>query len=287
MISRMGKRVADGVGPQAGRLAAFRAAWLIAAAAVLGLPACAASTDNLLIATFDGRGNAFSARIRRHPAISVVTGEGVDGSDAIRVAYEGYPLGSRRVIVTRALPSRWMEATLTYDVKFCDEFRFVKGGKLHGLGPENLAAGGLSVAPDAWSARVVFREDGGIGTYVYHQDLRGQYGEETTSGTFRFSRGRYYSVSLQVRLNDPPEAANGYARVFVDGAEVARHENVRFRATDGTRTLISSALFNTFHGGSTEDYAPRDDDGSFSTECAYFDNLAVYPRLVIKERPGV
>lgn len=128
--------------------------------------------------------------------------------------------------------------------------------------------------------------NGRIGTYVYHQDLSGRYGQITVASDFKFEPNRYYSVALYVRLNDPPEAENGRAELFVDGTKVVSRKNVRFRGVGGDRTLIQSLLFNTFHGGHTPDFAPRNSDGSFSRECAFFDNLAVYPGFAVKKAFG-
>lgn len=232
---------------------------------------------------FDGTSNSFPAKLVRHPAISMAKGDGVGGSDAIRVTYEGSPQGSERVIVGQSLPWRSLEVTLAYDVKFCEDFQFVKGGKLHGLGPAKLAAGGRPVAAGRWSARVAFLPEGGIATYLYHQDLPGRYGDTTAATSFKFEPGRYHSIALYVRLNDPPEARNGRAELFVDGRSVLSHENIRFRSVGGNKTLIQKLLFNTFHGGHTPDYAPRRVDGTFSRECGYFDNFAVYPYFHVKQ----
>jgi hypothetical protein len=132
---------------------------------------------------------------------------------------------------------------------------------------------------------VVFRRNGGVGTYLYHQELPSQYGETTTAANFAFKPGQYYRIALHVRLNDPPSAKNGRAQIFVNGKEVVRQEDVQFRDAGGESTLINKILFNTFHGGHTADYAPRRSDGSFSSECAYFDNISVYPYVEAKETP--
>jgi hypothetical protein len=232
-----------------------------------------------LVETFELGGTSFSEKLLKHQAISIDRGSGVDGSDAIRVSYQGYPQGSRRILVSYPFSKGTLEATLSYDVKFCESFRFVKGGKLHGLGPSKLAAGGLPFGAEQWSARVAFLEGGKLGTYLYHQDLPGNYGETVPAVNFKFETNRYYSISLYVHLNNPPEVSNGRVELFVDGTKVVSRQNIRFRTADGRATLIRNLLFNTFHGGNTVDYAPRNSDGTFSQECAYFDNLAVYPYL--------
>ena len=239
-----------------------------------------------LLTTFDqGGATAFSKKLLRHKAISIAEGAGVDGSTGIRVVYQGSPLGSERVIVGHMLPAGLLEATLMYDVKFCDAFQFVKSGKLHGLAPEDIAAGGLPFDAEQWSARVAFLANGRIATYLYHQDLRGRYGEVTPAADFRFEPGRYYRVALYVRLNDPPEAHNGRAELFVDGVSLVSQDGLRFRAVPGSDSLIRQLLFNTFHGGNTPDYAPRNPDGSYGRVCAYFDNIAVFPGLAVQPVP--
>lgn len=260
---------------------------LSAAVACLSLQNCTTAQETPLVETFDDADTAFSAKLVEHPATSVAEGEGVSGSNAIKVLYEGFPKGSRRVIARHRLPFATAEATLTYDVKFCEGFDFVKGGKLHGLGPVKPVAGGGEGHPERWSARVTFKSGGGIATYLYFQDRPRKWGETTIAENFGFERNRFYAISLNVRVNDPPSANNGHARIFVDGEQVVSRENVQFRATGGKGTLINQILFSTFHGGNTEGYAPRNSDGSYRTECAYFDNFAVHPSLKIKEAPGV
>lgn len=244
------------------------------------------SVNTPLVSTFDGDYNSFSTRLLRHRAITLTEGNGIHGSNAIQVVYKGSPQGSERVVVNHSLIEGSLDATLTYDVRFCDDFQFVKSGKLHGLGPQDHATGGLPFGPAQWSARVAFLSNGRIGTYLYHQDLPGRYGEITSATDFMFEPNRYYSVALYVRINDPPEADNGRAELFVDGVKVVDKNNVRFRGADGKSTLVQKLLFQTFHGGHTPNYAPRNDDGSFSRECAYFDNIAVYPGFSVKETPG-
>lgn len=259
---------------------------LVTTAVCLVTQHCTIARENLLHESFDDGRTAFSAKLLKHPAISIAEGEGVAGSNGIRVLYKGYSEGSQRVLAKYDLKTALKEASLTYDVRFCEGFKFVKGGKLHGLGPDRPVTGGMEVGPEQWSARVNFRSAGRISTYLYHQDLPGQYGEATIAKGFKFERNKYYAVTLNVRINDPPSAKNGHARIYVDGEEVVNDENIRFRATGGDDTLIKEVLFQTFHGGHTISFAPRNSDGSFRTECAYFDNFAVYPGLKIKKAPG-
>jgi hypothetical protein len=220
---------------------------------------------------------AFGAAVVQDRHIRLEKGMGVNGSDAIRVDYVGNDQGSERVLVNYRLPQKSLEYTLKFDVNFCPGFDFAKGGKLHGLGPERPVAGGGRLDASQWSARLMFQDDGGLQTYLYHQDMRGKYGEALSAKGFRFQPGKYYSIVYKLGLNSPPERSNGYVRVYVDGKEVIRQEGLRFRASASPDSLISTLMFNTFHGGHNPDWAPRNADGSYAVDCAYYDNFSAYP----------
>jgi hypothetical protein len=220
---------------------------------------------------------AFGAAVVRDRHISLAKGMGVDGSDAVKVDYIGNAQGSERVTVSYRLPQKSVEYTLKFDVNFCKGFDFAKGGKLHGLGPERPVAGGESFDASQWSARLMFRGDGGLQTYIYHQDMPGKYGQVVVAKGFRFEPGKYYSIKYQLRLNTPPDKSNGAVRVFVNEKEVIQQNGIRFRAANGQESLISTLMFNTFHGGHKPEWAPRNDDGSYAIDCAYYDNFVAYP----------
>ena len=140
--------------------------------------------------------------------------------------------------------------------------------------------------PEGWSARLMFQEGGGVKLYTYHQDMEGQYGDRgEPQRPFRFEKGRYHSVSLHVRVNDPPAAANGFSRLYVDGELIESHENLRLRGAGGEDTLINDFLFSTFHGGNQPWNAPRDAAGDFTTVHATFDNIAVYRGEHVRKAP--
>lgn len=220
---------------------------------------------------------AFGAAVVQDRHISLVKGMGVNGSDAVKVDYIGNDQGSERVTVSYRLPQKSPEYTLKFDVNFCKGFDFAKGGKLHGLGPERPVAGGENFDSSQWSARLMFRGDGGLQTYIYHQDMPGKYGQVAVAKGFRFEPGKYYSIKYQLRLNTPPEKSNGVVRVFVNEKEVIRQKDIRFRASAAPESLISTLMFNTFHGGHKPEWAPRNADGSYAIDCAYYDNFAAYP----------
>jgi Ricin-type beta-trefoil lectin domain-like len=79
--------------------------------------------------------------------------------------------------------------------------------------------------------------------------------------------------------NDSASQRNGQVRLFVDGNEVRRQDNLRLRGVS-SGGLVSRFLFSTFYGGSSSDWAPS------RTTYAYFDNIAVYPGLRVRSAAG-
>lgn len=132
----------------------------------------------------------------------------------------------------------------------------------------------------------MFRPGGGIQSYVYSQNRAGQYGDVVIARNFHFEPGRYYAITYQVVLNRPASSSNGYMRVFVNGKPLIEHINIMFRRAESLDSQISTLMFNTFHGGHTPDWAPRNPDGTYAVTCAYFDNFAASPSLQVRTEPG-
>lgn len=223
----------------------------------------------------------------QHGKLTLAPGAGVAGSTGLRAEYTGYDRGSERIVKHVVLPEPGLEFSLNYDVEFEQDFQFVRGGKLLGLGPKKHITGGRSIVPEGWSARVMFKEEGGIKLYSYHQDMKGQYGERgDIQQPFRFEKERVYSVSLHVRVNDPATASNGFSRLYVDGVLIEQHENMRLRGTEGDDTRINKFMFSSFHGGHEPDWAPRDEHGNYMTVHAIFDSISVYEGEHIRRQSG-
>jgi hypothetical protein len=206
---------------------------------------------------------------------SIVFKEGTDSSKALKVYYLGNERGSKRVIKTMPLSHAMSSATLSFAVKFCEGFDFAKGGKLHGFAPENPVTGGSPIEPDGWSARAMWGKGGQIKTYVYHQGMKGKYGDAKPAPAFRFESGRYYRLSYRLTLNQPASASNGEFSIWVNDEQVVKHSDLQLRASENASTLIHQFMFNTFHGGNSPEWAPRDTKGNFKRDCAYFDNIRI------------
>ncbi len=121
----------------------------------------------------------------------------------------------------------------------------------------------------------MFERDGGLRSYVYHQDMKGKFGDSKKAENFRFQLNHYHQVQILLSLNTAANKADGKMITLVDGVEVIRHENIRFRGIINDQTLISKVMFNTFHGGASPDWAPRTKDKKYKAVCAYFDDFIV------------
>ncbi|EGM77988.1 hypothetical protein Rhein_1934 [Rheinheimera sp. A13L] len=229
----------------------------------------------VFVETFDGKLSQFGQTLSKKRYAALVEHQGELGSKAMKVTYQGFEQGSYRVYAAANLPQPALQYKMSFAVKFCDNFDFVLGGKLHGLGPENPVTGGDKITAEGWSARLMFGPGGTLRTYVYHQDMKGKFGDIRVAEDFRFIPGLYHQVEMLVSLNSAPQLADGKMVVSVDGAEIIYHDKLRFRAKDTKASLINKMIFITFHGGATPDWAPRTVDGSYKAECAYFDNFVV------------
>lgn len=224
---------------------------------------------------FDGDLSPLGRALLNKKYVRLAKKAGMRGSDAIQITYQGYQEGSHRITATARLPQPGLRYNLSFAVKFCKNFDFVLGGKLHGFGPEQHVDGGNKISPSSWSARLMFERDGGLRSYVYHQDMKGKFGDSKKAEHFRFKLNHYHQVQIQLSLNTAANKADGKMITVVDGVEVIRHENIRFRGKINDQTLISKLMFNTFHGGASPEWAPRTKDKKYRAVCAYFDDFIV------------
>lgn len=239
----------------------------------------------MLEANFDDDINdGLARRILLHRHVTLAESGGPDGSNAIRVAYVGYDLGSERVVFNYPLTGILDQATLTFDVMFEQGFQFTLGGKLHGLGPSNPRTGGAAPRADRWAARLMFNQHGRVSTFLSDQDTIGSAaGDSSVIGLFQ--PGRWYRIVVQVSLNDVGQH-NGFARLWVDGVNVASTWNRAIRGTAHNDARIRNFMFSTFHGGGSPPYAPVDEDGNYTTVFAKYDNFRVYDGLVLPRIPA-
>ena len=207
--------------------------------------------------------------------LKLIPGAGLDGSTALQVSYVPSAAGSERIAINLPLRRSVSRARLSFEVRFEDGFPFGRGGKLLGLGPLSPVTGGDPRRPDAWSARMMWREGGRLSTYLYEQQSSRRFGIGDVSAQPVLGPGEWHIVTMDLRLNNPGQA-DGAAVIEVDGRRVASSEGVLFAGRgSGAVVPIDQLLFHTFFGGSDPSYQPRDSEGQPITVTALFDNLRV------------
>lgn len=166
------------------------------------------------------------------------------------------------------------ELYVSYDVKFADDFEFVRGGKLPGLcGYNNTQSptdgcntgGGFPTGYDGWSARGMWREEGILENYMYHADQFYQYGDDEVWGV-KAQPGTWHRIQHRVVMNTVGEA-NGLVEAWFDGVKVLSSNTMLYRKTADIG--INLFYFSTFYGGADPSWAPNSD------QYIYFDNFRI------------
>jgi len=167
---------------------------------------------------------------------------------------------------------------VSYDVKFSQNFQFVKGGKLPGLigghreghPHSNLTGGHRPNGKDGWSGRIMWRRDGNIVQYVYHPDQPDKWGQDfpwmINGKPARFTPGKWHNLKTEIVMNTPGQK-NGIIRSWLDGEKALEITTLRFR--DIPTIGIDALYFSTFYGGDDKTWCPTSETKS------YFDNFAI------------
>lgn len=138
--------------------------------------------------------------------------------------------------------------------------------------------------PNGWSVRQMWRANGVPELYVHDQDREiGSCGTQYThQGSFKYQRGIWYRVDLYVKMNTHPLAADGEARLYIDGQQRAYAPNLRLAGLyNGTfETMIDAFGINTIYGGNDTTWSPT------VPTIAYFDNFTVRSGLHVTGTRG-
>jgi hypothetical protein len=161
------------------------------------------------------------------------------------------------------------EIYFRYYLRLGDDWdQTVDGGKLPGIsGTYGVAGWGgrPSDGTNGWSARGLFRQSvprgnnplGGstpIGSYVYHADMEGDYGdnfiwvegwgEEGYGGVLETNR--WYCIEHYLKMNTLGQN-DGIIRGWIDGRQSLEKTDFRFRDVDSLK--IEKIWMNVYHGG--------------------------------------
>jgi hypothetical protein len=186
----------------------------------------------------------------------------------LRVKYPKGGIGPKNTGIQfdRRIPKS-KEYYLDYYLKFKEGFDFRLGGKLPGLssGGRTFTGGRHPKNGEGWSARYMWRDKGAMIIYFYHMDNKHEWGDIVEMDTI-FKTGKWYRITQHLKMNDG-DKFNGIMEAWVDGKKVTNETNVRYRLEPLGN--IDSFYFSTFHGGNTEDWAPKNDS------YIYFDDFKV------------
>ncbi|MBL9083255.1 MAG: hypothetical protein JNK76_15685 [Planctomycetales bacterium] len=185
--------------------------------------------------------------------------DGPSQGKALRVAYPKDAVGPKTGGMQFVVPLPPAdEYWLTYHVKFEEGFDFRKGGKLPGLtsGGSKFTGGRGATSGDGWSARYMWKDGGKLQVYLYHTDMKGEYGDGIYVPDARFTPGRWHELTQHIKLNNG-DATDGVLEVWFDGRPALQRTDIRYRL--GGRGPIDSFYFSTFHGGNSADWAPQND----------------------------
>jgi len=157
------------------------------------------------------------------------------------------------------------EYTISYEVKFADGFDFVKGGKLPGLCGGHGRARIRPQADDKLSARIMWRKDGRVVSYVYHPDQKEDYGDDfqwnsTKIEPLHFKPNKWEKVRFTVKLNSPRQY-DGSIIGYFNNIEALKKTDFRFR--DSNDLKIDKLCFNTFFGGNDKSWSPEKEQRLF------------------------
>jgi hypothetical protein len=181
-----------------------------------------------------------------------------EGNSVLRIGYPARSVGPAEggavfIVKVPAADEYW----LSYRVRFDAGFEFVKGGKLPGLssGGGKYTGGKVPVDGDGWSARLVWKAEGGAAVYFYHVGMEGPWGDTLHLAT-GFAPTRWHTIVQHVRLNHG-DRSDGILEVWMDGGLSLERRDLKFRLGDKGR--IDSLCFSTFHGGNNPTFAPSKD----------------------------
>ncbi|KAF9820401.1 hypothetical protein IEO21_01410 [Rhodonia placenta] len=142
--------------------------------------------------------------------------------------------------------AQFQSMLVTYEIAFESDFDWVKGGKLPGLrggpDPDGCSGGSPANGSNCFSTRPMWRKQGEGEVYAYFLEPQNlctnsnfrcnseDYGTSIDRGSFTFQAGQWSQITMLVRLNDPPEAANGQVALYDNNVKAVDQRNLQYRS---------------------------------------------------------
>lgn len=181
-----------------------------------------------------------------------------------------YPAGSKQPAYSGSqwfanLNGEYEDLYLSYWVRFEEDFDFVLGGKLPGLGGANT----FNDRTNEWSGRLMWRENGWAEFYTHVPrnndfDPGDRFWWNTEGFQAVFVPGQWHHIEIHMKLNTPGEF-DGIMEGWFDGRKAATYNDFYFRDEPTESTKICWVFFSTFFGGSSSDIwnASKDEHANF------------------------
>jgi len=185
---------------------------------------------------------------------------------------EHYTTGGSEYILPQPLDEVYYRLYFRLEPSFemgtCNQYKMfsVRGGASL---DECYGRAGIKPEGTRFSVTMGLDNDLELHFYYYHLNQRGGYGDVTYAsigGRVKFQLGRWYSVELLVRANDP-DSSNGEIRCWVDGELRGEVTGIRFRTTAETK-IRRCTVTNYYGGAGPENTAPR-------VQRVYMDNIVL------------
>lgn len=192
--------------------------------------------------------------------VTVVTGDKAYQGKGLQLRFPKGASGCKTHCINwkPSLSGKFEQLYYSYWLKFPDNFDFVLGGKLPGIGSDKPNTGGNKPnGYDGWSVRAMWDKEGQLGQYVYHMDQSRAFGEFMQWDMPPIGKGKWHYIQTWVKLNDVQQK-NGIIQTHVDGKQVLNKTDIRFRMTSGLE--VERFLFSSFFGGQGAEWSPKKDE---------------------------
>jgi hypothetical protein len=180
-----------------------------------------------------------------------ITMEG--GTQVFTGVYEAGQIGGPSGHTARLAIAPGREYLLEYSIRFDTGFDFSRGGKIPGLAGGSAPTGCVNVVGDGFTARMMWRQNGKLIGYTYDLDQNTDCGNGLDT-PFNFAIGQWYRMKERVKLNTG-SAHNGILQIWVDDRLLIDRSNMGWM-NEAPNRRIDLVLFQSFFGGSTNDWAP-------------------------------